>query len=171
MTSFTNNDYLDLLQKLVDEQYDDVIDDYDAQNMAWIPAEPEIKEKIKDVNHKGIIDLTHVKSDKIKEEIHKCGNVRVGSFKIIIRRYNGVPSQQGAQLCCDLKIVGHRSKTMNGMPCNMDYDVDVTTDSRFTGQPWLSYFKVRGYANNVPIDTVVNIVRWLQGIHKLAAFL
>lgn len=172
MTSFSNKDYLDLIQQLVDQQYDDAVEDYDIDNMEWIPAEPEIKEKMMKVNRSGMIDLTHVKSNKIKEEIHKCGNIRIGNFKIIISRYNGTPSQQGAQLCCDLHIMGNRNKTMNGMPCNMDYDVDVKKDSRFNNQSWLKYFdQSPSYADNVPVDVVVDIVRWLQGIHKLTAFL
>jgi hypothetical protein len=171
MKSLTDKEYLELLSKLVDQQYDDAVDDYDIDKMEWFPAESEAKQKmVRQVNSKGMIDLTHVKSSLIKEEIHKCGNIKVGIFKIVIRRYSEVPSQKGVQLCCDLKILIHQSQTMNGFPCNMDNDIDLTKDSRFKERPWLKYFRFN-YADNVPIDTVVEIVRWLQALKKLSAFL
>jgi hypothetical protein len=39
--------------------------------MEWIPAEAEIKAKIPKLNNHGMIDLTNVKSSKLKEEILK----------------------------------------------------------------------------------------------------
>ncbi len=170
MKSLTDQEYIELCQKLVDQQYNDAIDDYDIEKMEWIPSEPEAKEKMLKVNHSGMIDLTHVKSSKIKEEIFKCGNIKVGDFKIIINHYSGVPSQEGAKLCCNLRVMGHQSQTMNGMPCNMDSVVNLPKDSRFKGRPWLKYFN-GSYASNVPIDTVVDIIRWMQAIKKMTAFL
>lgn len=155
---------------LVDHQYDDAVDDYDIENMEWIPAESEAKERMLKVNHSGMMDLTHVKSNLIKEEIFKCGNLKVGDFKIIINHFSGVPSQEGSKLCCNLKIMQHQSRTMNGMPCNMDSVVNLNTDMRFNSRPWVKYFS-GSYANNVPIDTVVDIIRWLQAIKKMTAFL
>lgn len=170
MSTLTNEEYLALCQKLVDQQYDDAVDDYDISKMEWIPAESEAKERMIKVNNNGMIDLTHVKSTKIKEEILKCGNLKVGDFKIIISHYNGVPSQEGSKLCCSLRVMGHQSRTMNGMPCNMDSSVNLKKDNRFNGRPWLKYFS-SSYADNVPIDTIVEIVRWMQAIKKLTAFL
>lgn len=170
MKSLTDQEYMELCQKLVDQQYSDAVDDYDIEKMEWIPAESEAKEKMLKVNHSGMIDLTHVKSSKIKEEIFKCGNLKVGDFKIIISHYSGVPSQEGAKLCCNLRVMGHQSQTMNGMPCNMDSTVNLSKDSRFKGRPWLKYFN-GSYADNVPIDTVVEIIRWMQAVKKMTAFL
>jgi hypothetical protein len=170
MKSLSDQEYLELLQKLVDQQYDNAIDDYDVQKMEWVPAEPEIIEKIK-VNHYGMIDLTNVKSSKIKEEIMKCANLKIGTFKIRITKYNGVPSQQGSQLCADIEVLEERTKTPSGQPCRMDYRIDFHKDNRFTGRPWLKYFSSGGYADNIPIDTVVDVVRWMQAIKKLIAFL
>lgn len=170
MSELTNEEYLALCQKLVDQQYDDAVDDYDISKMEWMPAESEIKEKMLKINRNGMIDLTHVKSTKIKEEIFKCGNLKVGDFKIIISQFNGIPSQEKDKLTCSLRLMGHQSKTMNGMPCNMDNDVNLKKDNRFNGRPWLKHFN-SSYADNVPIDTVVDIIRWLQAIKKLTAFL
>lgn len=170
MKSFTDQEYIELCLKLVDQQYDNITDDYHIEDTEWIPAESVAKEKMVKANRNGMMDLTHVKSDKIKEEIFKCGNLKVGDFKIIISHYSGVPSQEGAQLCCGLQLIGHQNQTMNGMPCNMDRAVNLKLDNRFNGRPWLKYFN-ESHANNVPIDTVVDIVRWLQAIKKLTCFL
>lgn len=170
MSSFTKREYLDLVQKLVDRQYDDAVDNYDIEQMEWIPSEPEIKQKIHQANNAGTIDLTHVKSSKIKEEILKCSNLRVGAFKVRVVRYNGVPSKNGAQMALSLKVWEERNQTPSGMQCQMDYPMHFNKDNRFDGRPWLKYFQ-DNTAHNVPIDTVVEIVRWLQAVHKLTAFL
>lgn len=165
---------MELCLKLVDEQYDDAVDDYDIDKMEWIPSEPEIKKNIPQPNTWGTIDLTNVLSTKIKEEILKCANIKVGTFKIRVARFNGVPSQEGAKLCMDIEIKEARKTTPNGVPCGpagVEYPADVLKDTRFKGRPWLKYFKDGSYAHNVPVDTVVEIVRWLQALKKLTAFL
>lgn len=170
MSSFTKQEYLDLIQKLVDQQYDDAIDDYDIDQMEWIPSEPEIKEKVIKANTNGLIDLTNVKSSKIKEQLVLCTNLKVGPFKIRIGRYNGVPSQQGANICLDLEVWEERTKTPNGMPCRVDFPLIFHKDTRFDTRPWLKYFS-GNMGGNVPMDTVVEIVRWMQAVKKLTAFL
>lgn len=170
MKSLSDQDYLRLLQQITDQQYDDAIDDYDINKMEWIPAEPEAKEKIKAATW-GMIDLTNVKSSHIKEEILKCTNLKVGAFKLRISRYNGVPSQQGSKLCLDLEVMEERTQTPSGMPCRVDYRMNFDKDSRFKKCHWAKYFNAGGCGNNVPIDTVVEIVRWMQAAKKLSAFL
>jgi hypothetical protein len=169
MKSFTDQEYLQLIQEIVDKQYDDAIDDYDIEKMEWIPAEPEIKKKLESLNHHGMIDLTNVKSSKLKEEIKKCANLRVGAFKVMLTHVH--PNPIKGDVGYDLNIKEERTKTPSGMPCRVDYRMDILKDSRFKGRPWLKYFKGEGYACNVPIDTVVEMVRWMQAIKKLTAFL
>lgn len=171
MKSLTDQDYLELIQKLVDSQYDEAIDDYDITKMEWAPSEPEIKQKIHQASSAGMIDLTTVKSSKIKEEILKCTNLRVGSFKIRIKRYNGVPSQQGMQMTVDMEVWEERTKTPSGMPCKIDYPMIFVKDNRFINRPWLKYFDQGNFGTNIPIDTAVEIVRWMQAVKKLSAFL
>lgn len=169
MKSFTDQEYLELIQQLVDQQYEEAIDDYDVDKMAWIPAEPEIKKKLESLNHHGMIDLTHVKSNKLREEIKKCANLRVGSFKIALTSIR--PNPVKGDIGYDLEIREERTKTPSGQPCRVDYRADIVKDSRFKGRPWLKYFLNNGVGTNVPIDTVVDIVRWMQAIKKLTAFL
>lgn len=170
-TSFTDQEYLELIQKLVDNQYDEAIEDYDIEKMEWAPAEAEIKAKIPKLNNRGMIDLTNVKSSKLKEEILKCGNLRIGSFKVVLTHYHEVPTHAGAQFCVDLEIREEKLKTPNGQDCRIDYRADLLTDSRFKNRPWLKYFTSGSCGYNIPIDTVVEIVRWMQAIKRLTAFL
>lgn len=171
MKSLSDQDYLDLIQKLVDQQYDDAIDDYNIDKMEWVPSEPEIKRKLHKANTAGLIDLTTVRSDKLKEEILKCTNLKVGPFKVRIKRYNGVPSQQGMQMTVDMEVWEERTKTPSGQPCRIDYPMIFVKDSRFKGRPWLKYFNQGNFGTNVPIDVAVEIVRWMQAVKKLSAFL
>lgn len=169
MKSLSDQDYIRLLQQLTEQQYDDAIDDYDINKMEWIPAEAEIKKKLESLNHHGMIDLTTVKSSKLKEEIKKCANLRVGTFKIMLTHIH--PNPINGDIGYDLHIKEECTKTPSGMPCRIDYRADISKDSRFKGRPWLKYFKGEGYASNVPIDTVVEIVRWMQVVKKLSAFI
>lgn len=72
MSSFTSNaEYLSLCQKLVDQQYDeDALEDYNIQEMEWMPAEPVAKEKIINAHTTATIDLTNVKASEIKKQIY-----------------------------------------------------------------------------------------------------
>ncbi len=169
MKSLTDQEYLELLQKIVDQQYDEAIDDYDIDKMEWVPSESEIKKKIESLNHHGMIDLTNVKSSKIKEEIKKCANLRVGAFKIALTAVH--PNPVKGDVGYDLEVREEKTKTPSGMPCRIDYRVDLSKDSRFKGRPWLKYFNSGGCGDNVPIDTVTDIVRWMQAVKKLSAFL
>src|SRR5574337_202602 len=172
MKSLTDKELIEFLSKLVDEQYGDAVDDYDIDNMEWVPAEPEIKSKIPEPNNWGTMDLTNVLSSKLKEEILKFSNLKVGTFKIKINRYSGAPSQEGAKLCMDLEVKEARTHTPNGVACGpagVEYAVDLPKDSRFKTCSWLKYFNEKGCAHNVPIDVVVQIIRWFQLAKKLSA--
>lgn len=169
MKSLTDQEYLALIQQLVDQQYDEAIDDYNIDKMEWIPAESEIKKKLESLNRSGMIDLTTVKSSLLKEEIKKCANLKIGSFKVTLTHIHPNPTK--GDVGYDLKIRETKTKTPSGQPCNVEYSADILKDSRFKGRPWLKYFKDGSYASNVPIDTIVEIVRWMQAIKKLTAFL
>lgn len=64
-----------------------------------------------------------------------------------------------------------RFRTPSGNPCNMDYRINLHKDNRFTNRPWLNEFGPQGEADDVPIETVVDIIRWLQALKRMNAFL
>ena len=167
MSSFNDKEYIKLLESLIDQQYDDTIDDYDIEKMEWIPSEPE--KKVHNYSTTGQLDLTNVKYNNIKDEILKCVNLKVGKFKIRISKYNGVPDQLGPQITINMKVWEEHFEKSNGS--RMDRTIKFDTDSRFSNRPWIMYFDKRNYLSKVPIDTAVDIVRWLQAITRMTAFI
>jgi hypothetical protein len=171
MSPISKNDYLKLLQEYVDQQYDDAIDDYNIEEMEWM-NEPEIKMKVIQANSNGTIDLTEVKADKIKDELFKCTNLKIGTFKIRINRYHGLPSNDGSLIVMNLEVWEEKKHTPNGHPCKIDFPLIFHKDTRFIGRNWVTkYFDKKSVAYNVPVETVIEIVRWMQAVTKLSAFL
>ena len=76
----------------------------------------------------------------------------------------------GLPLSMDIKLSEEKTKTPSGNPCKMNYPVLMDKDLRFSNRKWSSLF-YNGIANNISIDLVVDIIRWLQVITKLPAFL
>lgn len=167
---FSKEEYIALCQKMLDEQYGNDEDDYDTVDMnAWIPSESEAKEKMIAASINGIIDLTKTKKSDIATNLFKCTNLKIGNFSIKITRYSGSPSKDGVGLTFDISIFEETSKTPSGNPCKMTYKVDILKDSRFTGRQWISYFnKYNG--SNIPTSVLVDIIRFLQVVHRLPAF-
>lgn len=173
MKRFDQQYYLDLCQRLSEQQYDSIDDSNDYDDIAWTPSEPEAKKKITQPNA-AISDVTDMPSSDIKKQIFLYNNLKVGKFKIKINRYCAKPSQEGAQININLAVWEEKNKTPNGMPCRMDCAVNFIKDTRFIGCSWLKYFGNSGNnnsANNVPIDVAYDIVRWLQALRRLSAFI
>lgn len=169
MSSFTNQEYLELCRALAEAQYDST-EEEELVEMEWIPSEPPAKKRFAP-NTNGTIDMTDTRSNLIRNLLWKCTNIKVGNFKIKINSYTGEPGQHGALVSMRLSVWEEKHKTPNGHPCRMDFPVNWAKDNRFTGRPWLKYF-TGGYENGtIPIDTVVDIIRWMQAIKKLTAFL
>lgn len=176
MGHVTKEEYLRLVEQYANEQYgSDVSDEYTISEDAWIPAVSEIKEKMaKALNSRsGCVDLTSVRKDKIREALYKCSTVKIGAFLIKIDEYWGEPDKygKGDNLNMDLSIWEERYRTPSGNPCRMTYRMNLHQDSRFTARPWLPLFNKSGTAYQVPVDTVVEIVKWMQAIKKMSAFL
>lgn len=174
MTLLTNKqylqNYLDLVTKLADEQYDHNDDFHDIiTKMEWVPAESEAKEAmLKSTASYGCIDLTTVHSSKMKEEIFKNCNFRVGNFKVNIKRFSADPENK--EIFAYLRIWEERNKTPNGMSCKLDFAVNFNKDTRFTECSWVTHFGGNS-SDKVPINTVVEIARYLQFVSKYPAFI
>jgi len=167
--STPRKEHLKYLQYLTDHQYDYSEEPEEkTPDDSWIWAEPPAKEKMKNIIFNGITDATNLRKDQIKTAICKTQNIQVGSFSIKINGYYGTtPLEKGV---LSFSVYEKKTTTPNGHPCNMDVRADLSKDNRFTDRPWLSYFKGSG-AYDVPIDTIVDIIRWMQAVKKLSAFL
>jgi len=163
-------EYLKYLQYLTDQQYDysDEPEEEKIPDDAWIWADPPEKEKMKNIIFNGVIDATNLRKSEIKKAIGQSKNIKVGNFTIrLVDFYGRGPLDKGT---LSLRIYEKRTQTPTGQPCNMDYDAELHKDDRFNGRPWLSYFE-GSYGREIPIDTIVDIVKWMQVIKKLTAFL
>jgi hypothetical protein len=176
MTSFSHKDYLRLLEELTDQQYDD--DSYDIiseiPEESWMPEVSSAKEKmLRSLNANKTINITNFKKDQIQDALYQNTNIQVDNFLIKIQRYNGYPDKtnQITNLTMDISVYEKQFKTMSGFPCNMDLDLNIHKDNRFIGRTWLSLFNSYNGARNIPASTVVEIVRWMQALKRMTAFL
>jgi len=177
MTNISKEEYLKLLEDLADDQYGttDYPEDNYVPDEAWIPSESGAKEMIRFKNLHGKIDVTKFKKEQIQDALYKCMNIQVGDFLIKIESYHGYPDKfgKGTNLTMDIEVWEKRYRTPSGAPCNMDFRIDWSKDNRFFTRKWLSYFGAgtRSAGINVPVDTVVEIVRWMQALKRMGAFL
>ena len=176
MKSLSKEDYLRLIESAQrDEEGYDEVEHHDMAD-AWIPAESPNKEKMlraRAASSHGVIDVLKCRKEQIRDAIYKCMNLQVGEFLIHIRSYNGHPKdkQLHGPLTLNINVMQERTKTPSGAPCKMQYDFDLFQDNRFAGCDWISRFNARGYAQDVPIEIVVDIIRWMQALRRMNAFL
>jgi hypothetical protein len=177
MNAISKEDYLKLLEDLANDQYgyDEQPEDTHVPDEAWIPSESVAKEMIRMKNLHGKIDVTKFRKDKIQDALYKCMNIQVGDFLIKIESYHGHPDKfgKGVNLTMDIEVWEKRYQTPTGRPCNMDFRIDWSRDNRFFGRKWLDYFGggTNSSGINVPVETVVEIVRWMQALKRMTAFL
>lgn len=171
-------DYLKLLEELVDQQYSGLDDDEiptttSIQEVDWESRVSEIKERMIHPNYHGVVDASDIKSDKLPGLLEKYMNIRVGNFLIKINAYQGQPHNLSvnSDLKMSIGIWTKIFKTASGNPCNLDSKLQIHKDTRFKGREWVKLFNTEGTASKVPAKTVVEIIRWLQAINKLTAFL
>jgi hypothetical protein len=169
MNMISKEDYLRLLQEVANAESND-LDDQDIPEDAWIPAESGIKEKMAASTYMGSADITKLKRAEIGAALLKYHHVKVGGFTIQIDKCrNG----NNATTHLNLDIWEKQYKTPTGNPCNMDYRVDFDRDNRFTTCSWLPLFTTNksGSGTNILIATAVDIIRWLQAIQRISAFM
>lgn len=173
----SKEEYQKILEEIYNEQYNDEPETDLIPDDSWIPAESSAKEAmLRATNNKhGIIDVTKFRKEKIQDALYKCMNIQVGGFLIRIDSYNGEPGKlsKGATLSLDIEVWEKRFKTPSGNPCNMDFRMDWSKDNRFFGRPWLKHFGNgnSSSAHDVPVETVIEIVRWMQALKRMNAFL
>lgn len=164
--NMSKEEYLKLLQDLDGDVGSDLPVD------SWFPSVSPAKEKmLKSKMFAGTTDCLELKREQILAAIKDNCNLKVGPFSIKVRGYYF--SEKNEKPIMTIDIYERKSKTPTGHPCNMDYKLDVYSDKRFIGRPWLELFNNgrQGTATNVPIETVVDIIKWLQALKKLTVFL
>lgn len=169
MNSMTKQEYLDLINKLLDQQYENDEPETPDPDSHWMPAESPLKDKIPISVQNGVIDLTNAKKDKIKTSLTMAGGFRVDNFLVKVKRRqtNSLP----VALVWDIELFEERFKTPSGNPCRMTYRLDVGSDTRFNQCPWVTSFGKGSSARGVSPDVFFDIIRWMQAIKRMTAFL
>jgi hypothetical protein len=176
MKYLSKEDYLSLIESARrDAEGHDELDNYDIPDDAWMPSESPNKakmERARAASAYGMIDVLKYRKEQIRDAIYKSMNLQVGEFIIHIRRYSGHPKdkQLDGPLVLDIDIMQEKYKTPSGAPCKMSYKFDFFQDNRFASQPWITHFDAAGHARDIPVETVVEIVKYIQIIQRLNAF-
>lgn len=170
----SKEDYWKLIESAQEDDDDMMGMSYSEE--AWIPAVSPAKEKMdaaRAASAHGMVDVLKYRKEAVQEAIYKCMNLQVGEFIIHIKRYNGHPKDKQfvGPLTLDINVMQERYQTPSGAPCKMSYKFDFFRDNRFTNRPWLSYFDSSGNAEEVPVETLVEIIRWMQALRRMNAFL
>lgn len=157
MKQFTKEEYIQLLEELVKQQYN-LEEAETPEEIVWMPSEPEVKKEL----NPGLVDLSSTKKDKLKELILNNRNFTIGPFKV---RVNRTPLTNSQDFLFSISVY-EENKDKRTM-----HKVDILADSRFENREWKKYFSTFKSGNGIPEDVLVDIIKWLQAIHKLAAFL
>ena len=159
----SKEEYWKLIEQVLKEQDDSDMDDFVDCN-AWIPSEP-VKKPL--LERFGSIDATKLKRDAAKQALQKYQILNIGQFVLTIKLPEDKTDKEKYIVC----LYETKNITPLGRPCNMQYKVNLFKDTRFENRSWLTYFKKHGASNPIPEAVVLDIVRWIQAIIKLPAFI
>ena len=170
MNGLSNEEYLELITRLTKEQYDDAepMAQPDPFERGLRQLERAVKAKLKiPANSQYKIDASDFKLDQIKPILTQTDKIQVNNFTVdVISR----PLSDKGEYQLNILIWEKRFKTPSGNPCNIDYRILVNKDKRFATRKWAEFFK-GSYSGVVSVDTVVDIIRWMQMLKRLPAFL
>ena len=155
--TLTKEEYLELVIKLVDQQYGNKIDTVYEDK---IPSKPDSN---------SIIDVTSYKKPDIIAALLRCSNLKIGNFIIKIDSYSY--KEDGYSMKYDLRIFEESPHIYLNRPCKKTTKLVPANDSRLDSRPWAVYFSQGSFAVSVPQDSLLDIIRWLQAMGKIAAFI
>jgi len=156
-----NNDYKKLIEEFYHAQYSSCDKLAEEQNI-WYPDNrgSEKLDELKSLKEKQlIIDATSYSLEEMKNKINSFRNVRIGNFRLQILNINAN--------AMNILIFEEQKKKS----ANITVKVNPNKDSRFLGRSWVTYFNQFNEGKNIPLEEIPNILKWLQIIHRLPAFL
>jgi hypothetical protein len=169
MHVFSSDEYVELIQQLSEEHYDTIETEEPISEEAWIPSESSNKEKMIRHYQDRMVDVTNTSADKLKEQLLIFKYVKIGNFKAMITKNNYLPIKDIKNNLC-IEVWEEKYKTPNGFDCKIDYPLHIGNDHRFTGSPWKRSFSGNS-ANNLSLDIIFGVIRFLQVLYKLPAFI
>lgn len=167
MKNFDKDEFLELINKLLKDQYG-TMDEEQIPDNAWLPSESPFKQKLISPNYSTVIDLTDCKSSELYNTISsKLSNIKVGNFIIRISKcHYHINKLEGI----NLYLHEEKKTTHLGKMSKITSKIDIHNDIRFNKCIWISYFNSSRLGESIPLNTLVDIVRWLQGLNRLSAF-
>lgn len=160
--TLTKEEYLALIARLVDDQYDELNDnedEHEAFNSPEIPSRP---------NPNTIINVTSYKRDELLPALLKSANLKVENFIIKIHHYT--INNDGYE-CYSLRLYEESPHVYLNRPCTKTTKIKPDQDNRFDSRSWTSFFNGRDYATDLPQNELLNMIRWLQAVCKIGVFL
>lgn len=156
-------DYFRLCQDLAERQYDAL------GEFVWSPGESELALKIKSKQTEPksqIYDISDLKKAEIKDIIANNKNIKINNFiaKLTNYRYEN-------KICVKISLTLYEFKSYKGIKNLISQKVNPIKDSRFKNEKWASYFDSFECAEDVDIDELVNILKYIQFIGKHGHFI
>lgn len=148
----------------------DLLEEDAPERKSWVEVKPEIKEKLFRARKSGTTDLTHARSGAIKGLLFNHNNIKIYDFVIGITKYHGNLESDKLELLVDISILKEEEKLFNGKITKWYKLFDITHDDRFADAPWIFHFSYN-VAEEINADTLVEIIRRMQVVKKLSAFL
>ncbi len=163
MNTLTAEQYRKLIEQLFDKQYNELSDE-ELADAGLLPEKSYAKEQIKSPENNAVLDLTNTKRDDIIAQLQQKHNIRVGSFLIRTGSYRTEP--ENIAVAYSVSIY----EELKGFGNKKIVKVRPYKDNRFAGRSWTSNFDDRdnGDGKNIPM---IDLVKWLQAISKMSAFL
>jgi hypothetical protein len=171
MSSLTKEEYLALINELLERQYEEDKSTSTEPENHWIPAEPAIKEKLPFAVRGGILDLSNASKEKIRVLAFQSDTFKVDHFLIRVKRPPKIPKAPQIKSTLTIDVLEEKFRTPSGAPCRIEYKVNFPKDSRFNNFAHVAKFQSNGRAINVSEDVFFDLIRWLQAIKRMTAFL
>jgi hypothetical protein len=146
-------------------EYDDeFVSDQEEDGLDYLSSQ-------KNNYYEKIIDLTDSNKEKIEFSICNFQNYKIDNFLIKIKKY-AASLDSSSNLMMDVEIYEEiESVAYNSEQCKILQKIDVPNDLRFNNQHWYIYFNKYKIATRMPLEVLVEMLRWCQALIKMRAFL
>ncbi len=155
MNIISKEEYLKLINNLENEEGDDL----DLFEEEYVPPEPVHKNKPQ--NNK-IIDITNFKKNDLFCAINNNNIFKIGNFLLKLNNTNSLFTIDA--------ILEKKFKTLSGLPCNIDMSINYYKDKRFLNVKFADNLKSNNNYKFTANETI-EIIRWLQILNKMPAFI
>ena len=168
----TKDEFLARINEAMEKEYSDDDEQWLAdEELYWQGIIADRIERLKNSKktyRNGVINISNSSRDEIGKALTEYTNLVVEDFSIKIKKYSG-STTDNAQLKLDIVVWEKHKQTISGAGGNIDRAVIFAKDMRFKNCQWARYFK-DNHGLNIPFETMVEIVKWLQAAKQLIAF-